>query len=99
MEQRGIPFARQVSVPLSYKGRVISEHRPDLVVRDRVVVEIKCVKHIEPVHVSQVLTYLRIMKLETGLLLNFYTAVMRHGIKRVRASDLRASVPPCAVDT
>jgi GxxExxY protein len=56
LEARGISFDRQVGVPLYYKGRLLSEHRPDLVVEERGVVEVKCVQHIEPVHVAQVMT-------------------------------------------
>ena len=66
-----------------YKGELIAEHRPDLVVAERIVVEVKSVARLEPVHVAQVLTYLRVMNLRVGLLLNFNTAVMKHGVRRV----------------
>jgi GxxExxY protein len=79
----GLVVQRQVGVPLYYKGHLISEHRPDLLVAERVVVEVKCVEHVEPVHRAQVITYLRVMKLRTGLLLNFKTALMKHGIHRI----------------
>lgn len=85
LEESGLTFRRQHGVPLYYKGRLISEHRPDLVVADRVVVEVKCVQHLEPIHTAQVITYLRVLKLRVGLLLNFKTAVMKHGIRRVMA--------------
>ena len=81
--RRDLSFARQVGVPLFYKGTVISEHRPDLVVERRIVVEIKSIARFEPVHTAQVLTYLRVMELRIGLLLNFNVAVMKHGIRRV----------------
>ena len=71
-------------MPLYYKGHLLSEHRPDLVVEDRVVVEVKCIDHVLPIHKAQVLTYLRVLGIRTGLLLNFKTEVMRHGVKRVR---------------
>jgi GxxExxY protein len=80
---QGISFVRQVGVPLYYKGELISEHRPDLIVEERVVVEVKSITRFEPVHVAQILTYLRVLELRTGLLLNFNTAVLRHGIRRV----------------
>ena len=80
----GIPFARQVGVPLYYKGELIAEYRPDLVVDERVVVEVKCVARLEQIHVAQVLTYLRVTGLRTGLLLNFNTPVLRHGIRLLR---------------
>ena len=83
LEERSLSYRRQYGVPLYYKGTLISEHRPDLVVADRVVVEVKCVQHLEPVYIAQVITYLRVLKLRVGLLLNFKTAVMKHGIRRV----------------
>ena len=79
----GIPFARQIAVPLFYKGELIAEYRPDLVVDDRVVVEVKCVAQFERIHVAQVLTYLRVTRLRTGLLLNFNTPVLKQGMRRV----------------
>jgi len=74
---------RQVGIPLYYKGELISEHRPDLIVGDRVVVEIKSIARFDPIHTAIMLTYLRITRLRLGLLLNFNTAFMRQGIKRV----------------
>ena len=79
----GIDVKRQVAIPLFYKGELISQHRPDLVVDDRIVVEIKSVERFESIHTAVMLTYLRITGLRLGLLLNFKTAYMRHGIKRV----------------
>ena len=84
MTERAIPFQRQKGFALHYKGHLLSEHRPDLVVSERVVVEVKCVEHLIPIHRAQMLTYLRVLKLETGLLMNFKTEVMKSGIKRVR---------------
>jgi GxxExxY protein len=78
-----VPFRRQIAVPLYYKGELISEHRPDLVVAERVIVEVKSVQRLEPVHVAQVITYLRVLGLHVGLLLNFNSAVMKQGIRRV----------------
>ena len=82
-ENCGLNFRRQVGVPLLYKGHLIAEHRPDLVVEDRLVVEIKSVSRLDPVHVVQVLTYLRVTRIPIGLLLNFNSAVMKQGIRRV----------------
>jgi len=63
---------------------VLSEkYRLDLVVNEAVVVELKCVEMILPVHVAQVLTYLKLTKMKLGLLLNFNTDMMKRGIKRV----------------
>jgi GxxExxY protein len=81
---RGIAFARDVTVPLIYKGlRVRSPYRADLVVERQVVVEVKGVAAIEPVHRAQLLTYLRLTGCDRGLLLNFNVAVLRDGIVRM----------------
>ena len=78
----GLSITRQVGVPLFYKGQLLSEHRPDLIVEGAVVVEVKSVSRIEPVHESQVLTYMRVTGVGVGLLLNFNTAVLKNGIRR-----------------
>lgn len=78
-----IAIRRQIGIPLYYKGVLISEHRPDLIVAERVVVEVKCVERFAPVHLAQLLTYLRVAELKVGLLLNFNSAFMRQGIRRV----------------
>jgi GxxExxY protein len=78
-----LSFTRQVGIPLVYKGQVISEHRPDLVVTGLVVVEIKSVERLLPIHLAQMLTYLRVTKMRVGLILNFNSAVMKNGIRRV----------------
>ena len=78
-----IPYRRQIGVPVLYKGHLIGEHRPDLVVRDRVVVEIKSVARIDAVHVAQTLMYMRLLRLPVGLLINFNCAAVRGGIRRL----------------
>ena len=83
LQSQGIPFKRQVGVPVYYKGHLISEHRPDLIVADEIVIEVKNVERIAQVHVAQVLTYLRITSLKVGLILNFNSATMRAGVRRV----------------
>ena len=82
-ESAGLTFARQVGVPLYYKGELIAEHRPDLIVGDQVVVEIKSIDRFNPVFVSQMLTYLRLTGLRVGLILNINREVMKAGIRRV----------------
>jgi GxxExxY protein len=76
-------FKRQIGVPLYYKGTLISEHRPDLVVEDRVIVEIKSIERLDRIHMAQMLTYLRVTRLRTGLILNFNSAVLKQGMRRV----------------
>ena len=78
-----LPVRRQIGVPLYYKQQLISEHRPDLVVADVVIVEIKNVLRLEPIHVAQMLTYLKVTGLRIGLILNFNTAAMKQGVRRV----------------
>jgi GxxExxY protein len=83
LQTRGLPFKRQMGVPIYYKGQLISEHRPDLVVADEIIVEVKSIERIADVHVAQVRTYLRITSLKVGLIMNFNAATMRAGIRRV----------------
>lgn len=79
----GLPFKRQLGVPLHYKGTLISEHRPDLVVADRVIVEIKSNERLDRIHMAQMLTYFARGWSGTGLILNFNSAMLKHGIRRV----------------
>ena len=83
LESQAIPFQRHARLPLYYKGELISEHRPDLIVDNAVLVEIKSVKLLEPIHTAQVLTYLRVTGRRVGLLLNFNSVVMKNGVRRI----------------
>lgn len=83
LESRGLPFKRQIGVPVYYKGQMISEYRPDLIVANEIIVEVKSIERIAEVHVAQVRTYLRITSLNVGLIMNFNAALMRSGIRRV----------------
>jgi len=79
----GLAFRRQVPLPVVYKGvRLDCGYRLDLVVADGVIVEVKAIEKLLPVHDAQLLTYLKLSGLKTGLLLNFHSAVMRDGIRR-----------------
>jgi len=78
-----LPFKRQVGIPLYYKGELISEHRPDLIVDDKVIVEVKAVEALAPIHMAQLLTYLRVTSLHVGLILNFNSPTMKQGTRRV----------------
>jgi GxxExxY protein len=82
LEEAGLRFARQVSVPVVYKTRPIGDHRLDLVVEDKVVVEIKAVTKIEPVFEAQLLTYLKVTGKQVGLLINFHSRLLMDGVKR-----------------
>jgi GxxExxY protein len=80
---RGISFNRQVIVPVLYKGELIGEKRLDLIVDNRLVIEIKAVESLTALHKAQLHTYLKIMSLKLGLLINFNCPVLKDGIKRV----------------
>ena len=84
LQQLGMVFERQKMLPVLYKGiRLETGLRIDVVVNNAVVVELKCVENIVPIHESQLLTYMRLSGFSTGLLLNFYTPRMIDGIKRI----------------
>jgi GxxExxY protein len=83
LRARGLSFKRQFGIPLYYKGELISEHRPDLIGEDTVIVEIKSVDRLAPIHVAQMLTYLKVTSLKVGLILNFNSVTMKDGIRRV----------------
>jgi GxxExxY protein len=80
---RGIPFLRQVPLPVEYKGvKLDCGYRLDLLVDDAVIVELKCVDAILPIHEAQLLTYLRLAGKRVGLIINFNVPVLRKGIVR-----------------
>jgi GxxExxY protein len=84
LQLRHLAFERQKALPVKYKEvRLDTGLRIDLLVADKVVVELKCVENIAPVHESQLLTYMRLSGVHVGLLLNFYTAKMMDGVKRM----------------
>lgn len=78
----GLKFARQTPFPIRYKGRVLGEYRLDLLVEDRVIIEIKSVERPDPIFEAQLLTYLRATNKKVGLLINFNTRLLHNGIKR-----------------
>ena len=83
LERRGLAVQRQVSVPIEYQGETFSEgFRADLIVGELVIVELKSLERVTPVHKKQLLTYLRLTGLKLGYLLNFGEALMRDGITR-----------------
>ncbi|MGH8865826.1 MAG: GxxExxY protein [Blastocatellia bacterium] len=80
----GLKIDRQLTLPIEYDGqRIESGYRLDLLVENLVVIEVKAVEKLMPIHVAQVVTYLKIGKFSLGYLLNFNVLHMRHGIKRV----------------
>jgi len=84
LEREGLKVVRQRSFDFDYEGIHFSEGlRIDLLVEDEIIIELKSVQEITPVHYKQVLTYLRLMNLEVGLLINFGGATIKEGFKRV----------------
>lgn len=80
---RTIPFERQVPQPVSYKGVLLDcGYRLDLLVAGKLVLELKSVAAIEPIHEAQLLTYLRLSRCKVGLLINFNVPLLKQGIIR-----------------
>ena len=89
LRRQGIEVARQVMVPLRYDGIVVeAAFRADLIIGNKLLVEIKSVERNAPVHGKQVLTYLRLMNLPLGLLMNFGLPTFKEGVRRI-ANDFR----------
>jgi GxxExxY protein len=92
---RGIHFERQKSLPVNYKSvRLDCGYRIDLVVAQKVIVEIKTVETLLPIHEAQLLTYLKLSNLPLGLLINFHVPALKHGLKRIVNSFSESSAPP-----
>ena len=84
LELRGIKYQRQLPVPLNYKGKLIEVgFRADVVIGGKLLIELKAVEQIIPVHKAQVITYLKRLKLPLGLLINFNEVLIKDGIQRV----------------
>ena len=82
--ERGLDAQRQVALPVSYKQvKLEAGYRVDLLVEKRVIVEIKAVEQVAPIHKAQLLTYLKLSNLKVGLLINFNVDVLRKGVNRV----------------
>jgi GxxExxY protein len=85
---RQIPFERQKPLPVEYKGvRLECGYRPDFVMADAVVVEVKAVDHLLPIHEAQLMSYLRLGGWGLGLLINFHVPLLKQGIKRLILSS------------
>jgi GxxExxY protein len=82
-ERHAVPYARQVEMPIEYDGLHLDcGYRADIIVADEVIVEIKSVDRLLPVHEAQLLTYLRIGTYRIGLLINFNTTSLKDGLRR-----------------
>lgn len=84
LEERGMRVERQRPIPIEYAGLHFSEgFRADLLIEGKLLVELKSVENLTAVHGKQVLTYLRLLNLPLGLLINFGAAVFKEGVKRI----------------
>ena len=88
LTKRGLETKRQVPIPIEYNNLKFQEgFRADLIVKDKIIIELKSVENIQRVHKKQLLTYLRLANKKLGLLINFGSALLKDGISRV-ANDL-----------
>ena len=84
LQERKLVVQRQHEIPVLYKGTKLDQnYRIDLLVNNQVIIELKSIIKIEPIHNAQLLTYLKLANIRYGLLLNFNVPVMRQGIKRL----------------
>jgi len=84
LERRGLSVRRQVAVPITWDNLRFDEgFRADLIVEDKVIIELKSVEKVAPVHSKQLLTYLRLADKRLGLLVNFGESLIKDGIKRI----------------
>lgn len=84
LSQAGLSFERQVPLPVIYKGVSLDcGYRLDLIVEGQIILEIKAVDRIIPIHEAQLLSYLRMLDKRVGLILNFHSTVLKNGIKRI----------------
>jgi GxxExxY protein len=91
LAERGIHFVRQPTVPVVYKQRVVGDTRPDLLVEGCLVVELKALDRLAPIHLAQAMSYLKAMGLPLALVVNFNVPVLLRGVRRVVRS-IRPSV-------
>ncbi len=80
---RGIPFKSQVWISVSYKEHPLGMRRIDLIIDDCLIVELKSVERLAPIHSAQLISYLKLTGYHLGLLINFNVALLKEGVKRV----------------
>ena len=80
---RAVPFRRQVPIAVRYKGQVVGQGQVDLLIGDRLVVELKAVEALAPIHAVQLRSYLKTTGLTRGLLVNFNVPLLQQGIRRI----------------
>ncbi len=83
LDAAGLPYKRQVELHLNYRGTELDmPYRADIIVQDEVLLEIKAVEQIEPIHETELFTYLKMSGCKVGFLLNFFTISLMDGIRR-----------------
>lgn len=83
LAEHGILFEKEKPINITYKGQSVGDYRIDVLVDKRVIIELKSVERILPVHQSQIMTYLKITGCRLGLLMNFNVKMMKQGITRI----------------
>ncbi len=84
LQERSISFKQQASLPVKYKNIEIDcAYRIDLLIENMLIVELKSVEKVLPIHQAQLMTYMKLANIPTGLLINFNTKLLKNGIKRV----------------
>lgn len=83
LDERNLKYERQKNIEIQYKAREIGRFFLDIIVENRVIIELKSVKLLAPVHEAQLIGYLRLANLHVGLLINFNVATLKEGIKRI----------------
>jgi GxxExxY protein len=84
LEVLGVPFKSEVPIPMVYRARALNaQHKLDLIVDDRIIVELKAIDALATIHEAQLLTYLRLTNKRLGLLINFNVPLLREGLKRI----------------
>lgn len=84
LAKRGLSVRREVPIPLVFEEvKLECGYRADLIVEEKIIIEVKSIDVIAPIHIAQTITYLRLLNLKLGFLLNFNTVLMKEGIKRI----------------
>src|SRR3954464_4682274 len=83
LSARSVSFRRQVPIAVRYKGQVVGQGQLDLLIHERLIVELKTVETFAPIHTAQLLSYLKATRLRLGLLINFNVPLLQHGIRRI----------------
>lgn len=84
LSNQGLKIANQVEVPVKYRGEDLGTgFRADIIVEESLLLELKCVEQLSNLHMSQTITYLKLLNMKRGLLINFNNTLLKNGIKRI----------------